>query len=874
MEQIKQNNNNVRHFALTALSASMLMVNTSVFAMQALDDHDLSRIDGQDGIEVSTSYDQIDIDQLYWEDNAGSSSGTTAGGAGFSKNLRANANSVKIRDTSPNYDLGTTIKVDTGSNGSTAGLDLQVISNPSTISIDEFKICDTATIQVCGSPLGRLAIQTTAPLTFGLTTQDGLFNNSSQSILNLGINSANIFLGLVSPDNAAWNNQLILKNFNFNFTGKGAMFIDDKAGIRLQTNVGDMSINSSTGKPITYASTTQTPDSTYGYVDLTRVEDTDTSLTAGTYANGTGHATNAGLNLEIMTKQNVDVSSYNPSLAVSSSNPSPYNLTNAKGLIRVGASGRIVNAYVQLRGTDATGLAAPSGTNLNNILGSATTAANANPSGADATVIGKSGIAFRMRGEFTKPNDSMLGTNGSPTTLEIGGAGLNTYGFEFGKLSVLRSDDTASRAYFDSGNIYVNLVDTKTLLLPQNYTFQNSRFGGTAGSYLTSAADYVQNVHTDTSNINPYAIAMAIRGAEFQALSKSGRFTNSANVSAGDQIKQTGSEATLGGADGANNQWGLALPFYNLNANLAMYGSQTSAQVPGYIYKTDDSTPTTVANGTQRIGFSLAMSADGIDRDSSGNKIGTKTTSILVIDGGDKDASTPGVQSTDYYMGLRNIDMLLKGTGSIGVESGSVNVSLPNLLIVMAGEVAAGYLPGATYKTCPTGVSVCAAPIDNFALKNDVLFGLKLRLAGSMNFSLIPNSAIGATNGNRLSIVGDLTIPAGTTGNTIQISDPADGSTLGLDNLVGKLAFNNAIVISKDKNAASSTNGSGVVGFNAAITFNPDHSIDGVFRAKDINFYPPSTSNGVGQRLGELAITGGKLTSNLNIIPRNGSFGY
>lgn len=84
-----------------------------------------------------------------------------------------------------------------------------------------------------------------------------------------------------------------------------------------------------------------------------------------------------------------------------------------------------------------------------------------------------------------------------------------------------------------------------------------------------------------------------------------------------------------------------------------------------------------------------------------------------------------------------------------------------------------------------------------------------------------------------------------------------------MDNLTGNIGFNNAIVISKN-----STTGAGQVGFNASLRFNPTESTDGVFRARDLNFYPP-TGASTGARLGEIALTGGRLTSELNIIPRN-----
>ena len=331
----------------------------------------------------------------------------------------------------------------------------------------------------------------------------------------------------------------------------------------------------------------------------------------------------------------------------------------------------------------------------------------------------------------------------------------------------------------------------------------------------------------------------SIRGGEFQAIARRGRFTTSANVAT----------ANLFADNGLNNQWGLALPFYNLNANLAMYG--TNADAATSYYYTSAGAKSSVANSgtTPRLGFSLGLSTQGRNSD------GSKTTSIMVIDG-----------SKDYYMGLRNVDLLLKGNGSIGVENGSLNLSLKNMLVVMAAEVAAGYLPGTTYASCLTGAVVCTtkSPLDNFTKNDDVLFGLKLRFGGDMDLSLIPDSEIKADGtGSRLSVVGDLKLKG--TNNTIQISDPNNGSVLGLDNLTGDVRFNNAIVINKN-----ATTGTGQVGFNASLQFNPGNTPEGVFRARDLNFYPP-TQTGVnsGARLGEIALTGGKLTSEFNIIPRN-----
>ncbi|MFN4317431.1 DUF6160 family protein [Acinetobacter parvus] len=928
----KKQSHKTAYFTLNALAASLFLMSHPVYALQTLDDSALRQVNGQDGIHVATTYDEINVKQFYWQDDVGHGSTDKTY---TNNNLRAIADTFKISpNTSSGMKLGTDYKINGGSSvGGKTGLDLSLTTNPSLITIDKFMICDTEASQRCSNPIGNMAVQTSSQIGIDFQTRDGLFSKDSQSTLLLGLKNANIYLGQTAKMSAGDQlNQLILKNFNFNFLGKGVMFVDPVEGFKVQTNAVGQSATLEylpNGDIDWTSSNTKKPDAQHGYINFERVKDEGSvsttninGITAGSYkgytdksgVTDTNATTSSGLNLEFMVNNNVNTTT---PYVLDGNTKSPVG---AKGLIRVGASGRMVNASLQLRGmtsyaNNGSALANPIyGTNNygdpngTNILGKAN---NGTVTTGSDNIIGKSGIAFRMGADFVVDKDPMLDDNGdnsisvaeqkNATTLEIGGAGLNTYGFEFGNLSGLQS---GTRGRFDSGNVYINLADTKSVLLPANYIFQNSRFGN--GVFLTADSDYIQNIHTATGNQNPYSMLMAIRGAEFQAISRRGRFTNSATD--GTMTVPQINEHT-------NNSWGLALPFYNLNANMAMFGTKVDADKV-YYYNVGDTKGTKVANSgqTDRLGFSLAMSTDGIDKDFSRNlndydpaygsdpltrkqykdtigyNKGTKTTSIMVIDGGDRGDGKP----TDYYVGLRNIDMLLKGAGSIGVENGSFNVSLKDMLFVMAADVAAGYLPGAKYKTCVTtpGAAACtngtgsSSPLDNFARKNDALFGLKLRVGGNMDFSLIPNSeyqAASASNGNRegsrMNIVGEFELTGDK--NTIQISDPNDGSTLGLDNIVGKMAFDNAIVIAPDRRGTSATNptyGEGVVSFNAGFTLNPAgttnpsgvtnaEKIAGVFRVKDINLYPPQTGNGA--RLGELAITGGRLNSQFSIIPRN-----
>lgn len=822
-------NLDMRYFALTALAGSILCLNQATYALQAMADHDLRQIDGQDGISINTQYGNIDIDELYWEDKAG-----TAGNAEIA--LKASAKGVKIRKNtnySPTYELGTEYKINVGANADgQTGIDLKITSQPSTISVDNFEICEGAT---CESINGRLAIQTGSPIDISLITTDGLFNKNAQAELGIGVKNVNIFTGLPVAPAATTYNQLIFKNSNFNFYGKGVVYVDDVEGFVLNTNTGGTTVKAPKTGSLTPAQQLQ-----YGYVDFTRTALPDSEQVAGAngaststyYLNvdsngnmvstgGTAKATGAGLNLEFMTKtgamDNASLSS-----------------TGAKGLIRVGASGRMVNSFLQIRGTDASTFAA-----ANSVLGYASNAsgtANTVPNntlGNNKTVMGSTGIALRLRGEFTRDGDAMLfGDNNKSTKLEIGGAGTNTFGFEFSELSPLISNSN-ERAYFDSGNVYINLAKTQHLQMPANQVLNSSRFGGKTNEYLTKADDYIQQIHQRTAaEGNPRSVVVAIRGADFQAISRRGRFTSSHNMADTANI--------ISPTAGLTNQWGLGLPFYNLNSNIALY----TTTYTGSYYTLNSSQQVTavpITSASDRLGFALALSVQGKSTDD------TKTTSIMVVDA-----------ANNMYIGLRNIDMLLRGYGTFGLEGGQVNVDLPNLLMVMSAEIAGGFFP--TYVN-PSNPS---AGINNpFNSDKDILFGLKLKLLGDMNFSLIPNNEIGP-NGNRLSIVGRYNLLKGG-GSTIQISDPIDNSMIGLDNIEGPLGFNNAIVVNKD-----------TVGFNYSFEFNPAtgqtpaQREQNVFRVRDINLYPPlALANNRGQRLGEMVMTGGRLSTEMAIKPRN-----
>jgi hypothetical protein len=215
-------NHNTAWFALNTLATSMLLIN-SAHALQSLDDSALRNVNGQDGVHISTSYDEINVDKLYWQDNAGIGTSSRTNG-----NLQATAENFKIQSTNANVSNlpisnrtpGTDYKINIGSgSGSDAGrtgLDLAISANPSLITIDQFKICDTESTQRCSAAIGNMAIQTSSVIDLNFKTRDGLFSKDKQATLDLGLKNANIYLGQKDVSNEL--NQLILKNFNYHCT--------------------------------------------------------------------------------------------------------------------------------------------------------------------------------------------------------------------------------------------------------------------------------------------------------------------------------------------------------------------------------------------------------------------------------------------------------------------------------------------------------------------------------------------------------------------------------------------------------------------------------------------------------------------------------
>ena len=118
--------------------------------------------------------------------------------------------------------------------------------------------------------------------------------------------------------------------------------------------------------------------------------------------------------------------------------------------------------------------------------------------------------------------------------------------------------------------------------------------------------------------------------------------------------------------------------------------------------------------------------------------------------------------------------------------------------------------------------------------------------------SMIPGGNTLASN--YIQFLGNMNLTNG----AVQIVDAVDGSIIGLDDMSGRIAFNNDIKIHKDS-----------VNFNTQFNINPNQQAAEVLRVKSVNLYPSIGGGNVGnaQRLGEMVFTGGRITSQFNITP-------
>ena len=448
---------------LNLLTLCICAANQS-YALQALNDQILSDVTGQDGISITHEVSKVDIKQLNWVDPA--EVGKTPIKLGLHNIEVKTATGYNNIKTKLDFDVGTT-QLANGTQG--VGIQLSASVSPFTATAAQIMLmcspnCATGETD---QNLGSFKLSTISPFEVYLATTNGLFNRDSKVHLDFKLQNASISYGQNNQD-------LTLKDFNFNLSADGYLYIDETEGVVLtaKRSVGD------------------------NIVVLGRVEDkTDV------HDSRVGNATNPGLNVDLR-----------------------YGSANSthRNLIRIGASGALTNGKIALN-ADQTGVAKFN--TVNRVNGNV----------QENEVVASAGYGFKNAGglhlnvsaDFTRAGNSLLGAS-TPTTFELGHTGTGSYAIEFSNLSPLNvrtstdpnSAINSQNAYIDFGQIYINNIRTnsmgfvvndqiKTILGAQNY-------------------ELIYNP-SPTGNASNMAF-IAVRGLDFQAIARKARFISDNSI--------------------------------------------------------------------------------------------------------------------------------------------------------------------------------------------------------------------------------------------------------------------------------------------------------------------------------------------------------
>ena len=448
---------------LNLLTLCICAANQS-YALQALNDQILSDVTGQDGISITHEASKVDIKQLNWVDPA--EVGKTPIKLGLHNIEVKTATGYNNIKTKLDFDVGTT-QLANGTQG--VGIQLSASVSPFTATAAQIMLmcspnCATGETD---QNLGSFKLSTISPFEVYLATTNGLFNRDSKVHLDFKLQNASISYGQNNQD-------LTLKDFNFNLSADGYLYIDETEGVVL-TSKGSVGDN---------------------IVVLGRVEDkTDV------HDSRVGNTTNPGLNVDLR-----------------------YGSANSthRNLIRIGASGALTNGKIALN-ADQTGVAKFN--TVNRVNGNV----------QENEVVASAGYGFKNAGglhlnvsaDFTRAGNSLLGA-ATPTTFELGHTGTGSYAIEFSNLSPLNvrtstdpnSAINSQNAYIDFGQIYINNIRTnsmgfvvndqiKTILGAQNY-------------------ELIYNP-SPTGNASNMAF-IAVRGLDFQAIARKARFISDNSI--------------------------------------------------------------------------------------------------------------------------------------------------------------------------------------------------------------------------------------------------------------------------------------------------------------------------------------------------------
>lgn len=448
---------------LNLLTLCICAANQS-YALQALNDQILSDVTGQDGISITHEASKVDIKQLNWVDPA--EVGKTPIKLGLHNIEMKTATGYNNIKTKLDFDVGTT-QLANGTQGVGIQLSASVSSFTATAAQIMLMCSPNCATGETDQNLGSFKLSTISPFEVYLATTSGLFNRDSKVHLDFKLQNASISYGQNNQD-------LTLKDFNFNLSADGYLYIDETEGVVL-TSKGSVGDN---------------------IVVLGRVEDKN-----DVHDSRVGNATNPGLNFDLR-----------------------YGSVNSthRNLIRIGASGALTNGKIALN-ADQTGVA-----NFNTVN-------RVNGNVQENEVVASAGYGFKNAGglhlnvsaDFTRAGNSLLGA-ATPTTFELGHTGTGSYAIEFSNLSPLNvrsstdpnSAINSQNAYIDFGQIYINNIRTnsmgfvvndqiKTILGAQNY-------------------ELIYNP-SPTGNASNMAF-IAVRGLDFQAIARKARFISDNSI--------------------------------------------------------------------------------------------------------------------------------------------------------------------------------------------------------------------------------------------------------------------------------------------------------------------------------------------------------
>lgn len=777
------------------------------YAMQQMSDASLSDMTGQDGMIIQHEITGASINALNWVDysDGDRKSKVSLNDVkifGIDQDIRSdlwtdmqNVTTMQdvnriIRPTS----MKTTIQLDVGGIGNeqNAGILLSANVTPFHAAVnDVLLLCEETWCQTPVQSLGGLSVTTASDIGFTLQTTNGLFNKNDLAYLDLNIQN-------VSISHTLGNKALTLKDMNFNFVGRGYMYITPEEGVVLESRDQKILLE-------------RAPD----------LNDVHSSRSGA-------DATNPGINLDFRYGQD----------------PSTQ-----RNIMRMGASGEVTNARIALSGNQS-GLKVFNGHDVE--------PANYNESrlhdndGYQSNSTG--GLRLNMSAEFTR------GTS-KETKLEIGHTGNGSYAIEFSNLSPLavrnaQDQLNTQNAYIDFGDIYINSIQAKSLNFYINDKIKSllgegSRINTTTNTYTqvlddqynpSAEAAYLQGMNAndrDAAKVgtwqNRNVALIAVRGFDFQSIARQAKFI---------------SDNSIEKLNDQNSSWGIGIPVYNLNANIALSEYKTSTQ--------------------KGLSFNITASTQGYGVENGQ----PKTTSLLIIDGKKGQYSQ---EEVNYYAGLRNIDAFVDTKGKITYEDDGILISADRLLIAANAELAIGQLPGSRYD-CAGCTATDIVPWNNFARQDDVITTIALKLDGKGDLMIIPgmNAPNATPDTNFLSLRGHFEFTPLTAAEKsnenyvgsyislinkeVDITDPngekiAGESSINFNKLQGEMASETRLRVKED-----------MVVFDNQVKFNPNNNKK-AFQGEVALSYKAQGVTPDMQKIVHFAIPGGTMRSNLGIKP-------